>query len=69
MVDPVAVCRGVQPSKFQQANEFFFLPSGSQLSSLTKEEYDSEVIAHGMKLTSILCSISIKDSVEYGTPL
>ena len=50
-------------------NYFFFLTNGSQLSSLTKEECDSEVIAHGIKLTSILCSISIKDSVEYGTPL
>ena len=53
-MDVVAVDADVQ---FQQADELFKFPDGSQLSSLTKEEYDSEVIAHGRKWSNILQSI------------
>ena len=70
--DADGVSAGVQSPRFQRADEIFFLPNGSQLSSLTtKEVYDSEVIAHRItSWASIYCSI--EDSaplLEYITNL
>ena len=71
-VDADVLAKGIYTGiRFQQANKLFFLPNGSQLSSLTKEVYDSEVIAHRItSWASIYCSI--EDSaplLEYITNL
>ena len=64
VLDGVAIDADVQ---FQQADELFKFPDGSQLSSLTKDVFDHEVIAHGTKWARILRSI--QDFVEDNIPL